>query len=58
MSAKNDDNIENEVIRALRNANSKEGWFKLKRYKPSSISAPSNLSSYNVQTALSILKLL
>lgn len=58
MGIKNDSNIENEVIRALGESNSKEGWFILKRYSPSSVSMPSNPSLYNLQTIMNIIKLL
>lgn len=34
MTSKSDANIENEVIKMLDNANSKQGWFFLKRYLP------------------------
>ncbi len=57
LSAKNESNIENDVVRVLSNANSKQGWFHLKRYHPSCILATSSMGQYNVQTALSILKL-
>lgn len=58
MGIKSESNIENEVIRALDRANSKDGWFRLKRYSPTSIFMPSNPSLYNLQTIMSIIKLL
>lgn len=44
---KNPRNIENEVIKALEKSNSKDGWFYLKRYLPSSIYVTEALNSTN-----------
>lgn len=57
LTCKNDGNIENEVIRTLDNANSKQGWFFLKRYSPAEIQSNNNMNHFNVQSSISIVRL-